>query len=605
MNAYIKHVKKFNEVCEHYQIHKIREDEQTYDPVNSPVIMPAKLIKEAFNPELFSDDILFSLFNILKKEMIASQESLFRVYIEGRLSAEHIDPILYTDPHENETFESWISRATGSERFCVIVNDTERWSDDISQAVSSIFAPLRKILGERNTLIGTCLFIGNYGYTPFGVHLDDPYSSVVHFHLGPNAKEMSLFNKDIFEKIEGIRYRFDMEKLRPYADNWIIEAGDIFILPPHHYHIGNTPQYSVGMGIVVNKETEDRLENMLINKGIAHLIAEKGIDNLISEAEEKNISLSDWLRDSRDSYFTALHEKNGLPKARKCKYLHFDEQSTEEILKLDQLEKIISKTMESNGGDFWSIGEVLNRLSRDNIIEILNDLLEKKEITDKYELLSEDSIYIHRQKNFNLLIRFIGKTNNEKLYVNEFDTFIINPSQEAIGIPYYKCKINHDDPFMQPEALTSLGVFTFEPNKLYRFNAYENILDFGCDNHDSSFLLIAHSGAKGWISWIYDRMSLQPIETICTNLSASRIQLYVRLLGAMKYHGARAALAKLATSDYANFVRWEAIESLAQIDSAACLELLHQIAREDTDTMMRETAKNSLQLNGLDIARED
>ncbi|TNH42456.1 HEAT repeat domain-containing protein [Photorhabdus luminescens] len=605
MNAYIKYVKKFNEVCEHYQMHKIREDEQVYDPVNKPVIMSAKLIKAAFNPELFSDDVLFSLFSILKKEMMVSQESLIRVYIEGRLSAEHIDPILYTEPHENETFESWISRATGGERFCVIVNDTERWSDYIFQAVSSIFDPLRKILGERNTFIGTCLFIGNYGYTPFGVHLDDPYSSVVHFHCGPNAKEMSLFDKDIFEKIDGIKYRFNMEKLRPYADNWIIEAGDIFILPSHHYHIGNTPQYSVGMGIVVNKETEDRLENMLINKGIAQSIAKKGIDNLIAEAEEKNISLSDWLRASRDSYFTSLYEKRGLPKADQSKLLHFDEQAAEEITKLDQLEKIITKKMADNGGDFWSVGEVLGKLSRDNIIDILNDLLEKKEITDKYELLSEDSIYIHRQKNFNLLVRFIGKTNNEKLYVNEFDTFIINPSREAIQIPYYKCKINHNDPFIQPEALTSLGVFTFEPNQLYSFKAYEDILDFGYENRNGSFLLIAHSGAKGWISWIYDRMSLQPVETICTNLSASRIQLYVRLLGAMKYHGASAVLEKLATSDYANFVRWEAVESLAQIDSAACLELLHQIACEDTDTMMRETAKNSLRLSGFDIARED
>ncbi|MCC8459112.1 hypothetical protein [Photorhabdus aegyptia] len=59
MNAYIKYVKKFNEVCEHYQMHKIREDEQVYDPVNKPVIMSAKLIKEAFNPELFSENICF------------------------------------------------------------------------------------------------------------------------------------------------------------------------------------------------------------------------------------------------------------------------------------------------------------------------------------------------------------------------------------------------------------------------------------------------------------------------------------------------------------------------------------------------------------------
>lgn len=71
------------------------------------------------------------------------------------------------------------------------------------------------------------------------------------------------------------------------------------------------------------------------------------------------------------------------------------------------------------------------------------------------------------------------------------------------------------------------------PGKVYGFEAYKYILDFDTEAAQDAFILIAHSEPKGWLSWVYDKNSLEPIESICTSLQASRIQMYVRMLGAM------------------------------------------------------------------------
>jgi len=267
------------------------------------------------------------------------------------------------------------------------------------------------------------------------------------------------------------------------------------------------------------------------------------------------------------------------------------------IRTLPALKEAVAQVLDREGANFFDIAPILDTLRKDDIIALLNDVLERREITSNYELLSEDHVYLYRQPNFHMLLRFIGKNAQETLYANEFDVFVINPTNDVITVPLYQCPSRLDSP-QQPQRLLRLDDAVLEPGKTYRFEAYKYILDFSCEAAPDACVLIAHSDPVGWLSWVYDRDSLEPVESICTSLQASRIQVYVRLLGAMRATQAIPCLEKLATSDYANFARWEAVESLSQIAPNHCLEVLKKLAENDADPMIRRSAADSLELSG-------
>ncbi|MDC9596772.1 HEAT repeat domain-containing protein [Xenorhabdus anantnagensis] len=265
------------------------------------------------------------------------------------------------------------------------------------------------------------------------------------------------------------------------------------------------------------------------------------------------------------------------------------------IKTLADLQKAIDEVMHGDNPDFLNIASILSSLKKEDIVEILNDILEKREITSNYEGVSEDHIYLHRQNNFNLLIRLIGDGEQNTLYTNEFDIFVINPTNTEIVVPCYEF-CSEQNIFQKPKPIKRVNDCHFKPNKVYYFEAYKYILDFDFESSPNNFVLIIHSDPKGWITWIYNRETLEPIQSICTNLQASRILLYVRLLGEMKASQAIQCIENLTTSNYANFVRWEAVQSLSKIAPSNCLEILKILAENDQDPILKQAAIHSLEM---------
>ncbi|KND54541.1 hypothetical protein BPUN_4423 [Candidatus Paraburkholderia kirkii] len=634
-----------------------------------------------------------NLFNVMRDQMAFADARLFRVYLDGNLSAEADDWIRHTEPHRSERLESWLQRSMGYRHFCIIVNHAEKWSDTLACFTAEFVEPIRESLGKNHTNVEISFFIGNYGHTPFGIHLDDPYSSVVHLHLGA-TKTMYLWNDEVFKQSDGIHHRFDVDNLKMFAESYKIESGDVFVLPPHYWHIGEATDFSVGLAIAISRETDVSLTRNSL--GYATTNRENFIEfkqNITSEEAERT-SIATWFANIDRHYQISLESNRGLksPYTSNCHFLaltdskqislekmfppmmmeiggkqwvysrgnrkginekctferligtitngaiemqaisrmlkHEDDDvahaegiellawliktrsvrvmddqvtkcssSSTSICSLPTLKNAVAQVMDKKDADFFDLTPLMNDLCRENIIELLNDVLERREITSSYELLSEDHIYLHRQKNFHLLMRFIGKSTRNTLYANEFDVFVLNPTTDVIAVPFYECQTNPDN-MHQQKKLRRLDDIKLEPNKPYCFEAYKYILDFECDTQKDAFVLIAHSEPKGWLTWIYDRESLAPIESISTDLQASRIQLYVRLLGAMKSEQSVPTLEKLATSNYANFVRWEAVESLSRINPSRCLTVLRQLAANDADHVIQKIAGQSMCLSG-------
>lgn len=665
-----------------------------YEPEKRENMLPPLLKENCFHFDRDEmDSTLMELFSIIRQGMEKASSRLFRVYLDGNLSAEADDWIRYSDPQPEETFSKWLARTTGNRNFGIIVNNVEKWSNALAHVAANFAAPIREQLGKNLTDVDVSLFIGNYGFTPFGVHLDDPYSSVVHLHLGPGPKVMYLWDDETFRQAEGLRNRFDVEKLAGHAEIYTIKEGDAFVLPPSYWHIGQSSEFSVGLAIAITCETPDTLAAKSLNAALSRLESNAELEQYFSSEDANVTSIKSWYNASHQIYSYKLESNRGLqssytppshinshqhlekqrvilddtfpplvskidgkhfvfsrgnqyeistnrvfehlseiitkgpvetqsvteslgkkdlPIARECTALFYwlietgslcvlndnnQIASTPRLDNLPALKGAVSSVLNHSGASFFDLAPLMDSLLRDDIINLLNDILEKREITSSYELLSEDHIYLHRQPNFHLLMRFIGRNSQDTLYANEFDIFVINPTTEDITLPLYEC--HQSNTLECPEKLSRLDDIILKPGKSYRFEAYKYIIDFSCEAKDNSFVLIAHSDLKGWLTWVYDRNSLEPIESICTSLQASRIQLYVRLLGSMNATQSLPVLEKIALSDYASFVRWEAIESISQIDPQRCFAVLKKLAEYDPDPMLRQAAENSLQLSNV------
>lgn len=282
---------------EHIGAHERAVADFEYDPVKSPRLIEPLLLKQVFDPALFDDQLFLDLFAGMSADPERAISGLFRVYIDGMLSPQYENEVLYTRPLAGEGFEGYVSRATGGRKFGIVVNGAEQWSDTLARLAAQVFAPVVEAQGATRCTVEVTLFIGNYGFTPFGIHIDDPYTSVVHFHAGPTTKEMTLFGVDEFHRLNGERKNcFQPQTLIPHGRTFAIEAGDVFLLPPHYFHIGSTEGFSIGVAFALSKYPASSMAKQILQRAIGEERMSGPLDQVLGRAQASGETLADWLR---------------------------------------------------------------------------------------------------------------------------------------------------------------------------------------------------------------------------------------------------------------------------------------------------------------------
>ncbi|MGM1431290.1 hypothetical protein ACS126_18695 [Sphingobacterium lactis] len=180
----------------------------------------------------------------------------FRLYI-GSISQsfQYLKENLFIHlPKEDDTPHSWAERVfCNDEKFAIIMNSSEKFSDEMATKISEYYAPLIEIAGIPLRGINITIFIGNYGFTPLGIHKDHPGEHVMHLHLGPANKIMYNWDLDEYEKMtNNVQNNKNVTPLLAFADKYEFGTKDIYYMPWNKYHIGNTEEMSVGISIWFN-----------------------------------------------------------------------------------------------------------------------------------------------------------------------------------------------------------------------------------------------------------------------------------------------------------------------------------------------------------------
>jgi hypothetical protein len=190
-------------------------------------------------------------------------ESGFRVWVSdehGVIAPEPTkayDERLCTNPPlPGESIAQWGKRIFGDRKFGIIMNDGQLYSAEMNQQIARKIQPLLDLIGMPLTGVSTTYFVGNYGYTPLGIHQDRIGEDVFHFHLGPGPKVMYTWDEELYKSISGVmNNRTNIEELLPAANKYPFEAGDIFFMPWDKYHVGYSDEISLGLTMWINNPT--------------------------------------------------------------------------------------------------------------------------------------------------------------------------------------------------------------------------------------------------------------------------------------------------------------------------------------------------------------
>lgn len=151
-------------------------------------------------------------------------------------------------PIDEDTWEAWAHKIFGDDKFGMILNSLEIYSNTFSEKAATIIKPLIDNAGIPLGGISFLFFMGNYGFTPFGVHKEATGEEGILFHLGPGKKQFYTWDDPELNKIEHNTEVFhDFDTMMKDATCYELHPGDAMFIPHQVYHIANSSEFSLSV----------------------------------------------------------------------------------------------------------------------------------------------------------------------------------------------------------------------------------------------------------------------------------------------------------------------------------------------------------------------
>lgn len=233
------------------------------------------VIENAFDSKIFcEEDVKYILNNLSSSDRNSVN---IRAYLNNGLRADIETKILKNPPQKDDNIFDWCIKIFGeNSKFGIVLSNCHAYSDKIASIIANYYKKDRSGIPSYNGDIDTNLFIGNYGYTPFGIHHDTkrlkdgsenvPY--ITHFHLGPGSKLMHVWDNKTYFKINGDSYdsSFDPEPMLNNAITSRIKKFSVYCLPPNMFHIGYSGEFSIGLVSSFRRTSQSIVNKNIINE---------------------------------------------------------------------------------------------------------------------------------------------------------------------------------------------------------------------------------------------------------------------------------------------------------------------------------------------------
>ncbi len=231
-----------------------------------------KLNKPAQSKQLISkeeiSEIELLLINVLSGFLAKDELHVgLKIYINNELRNDYIEKIATNPPERKHSLESWAQQIFGDQKFGIILMGLEHYSNSFSEKAATIVRPLIEIAGLPLHGLSFLFFMGNYGFTPFGIHKDAPGEDGILFHLGPGNKQFYTWDNPKYNAIEHHSKVFhNVSEMLSEGKAHELSPGDVMFIAHYVYHIANTPEFSVSIVLDYINPSKDRFENELIKE---------------------------------------------------------------------------------------------------------------------------------------------------------------------------------------------------------------------------------------------------------------------------------------------------------------------------------------------------
>ena len=171
-----------------------------------------------------------------------------KVYVDRELQNGMVEEMADRPPLPEESIEDWCKVIFGERKFGVIFNSLESYSNELAEKMSTIVAPLLQEAGIPLGGLSFLFFMGNYGFTPFGVHKEAKGEEGFLFHLGPANKHFYTWDNEELNTIEhNAKVFHEVDEMLPDAQCYQLKPKSVMFIPNHLYHIGNTEKFSLSV----------------------------------------------------------------------------------------------------------------------------------------------------------------------------------------------------------------------------------------------------------------------------------------------------------------------------------------------------------------------
>ncbi len=217
---------------------------------------------------LSDDDVTFlkqELKNIINRFLDKGElHKGIKVYINHELQNGIAEEMAANKPEEHETIEQWCMKLFGDQKFGVVFNSLETFSNEFTERMCQIVAPLLQKAGMPLGGLSFLFFMGNYGFTPFGIHKEAKGEEGFLFHLGPNHKDFYTWDIEEYNQIEhNTKVFHEVDTMLPSSTKYPLKAKSAMFIPHHVYHIAKTDEFSLSVVMDYINPSRDYLEKII------------------------------------------------------------------------------------------------------------------------------------------------------------------------------------------------------------------------------------------------------------------------------------------------------------------------------------------------------
>lgn len=190
-----------------------------------------------------------------------------KIFLKGEQDNAQNELFIAQPPLANESLKDWAKRTYQGEPFGLIMNFIENYNNEIVEKMSDKVAPLINALGYPFAGLSLLFFMGDYGYTPFGVHRGSAGEDGVLFHLGPATKTFYIWETEEYNRLTNHATSYkNVEEILHAATAYVLEPGDAISFPDDMYHVANTEAFSVSLVLDYRRASQGKVKELLINE---------------------------------------------------------------------------------------------------------------------------------------------------------------------------------------------------------------------------------------------------------------------------------------------------------------------------------------------------